>query len=55
MDSRLLTVDEVVDVLKIGRTKVYDLIKSNTIRSVKIGRSRRIPQSALKEFIETCV
>ena len=34
----LMTVKEVLDHLRIGRTKFYALIKEGTIRTVKIGK-----------------
>ncbi|MDA8372610.1 helix-turn-helix domain-containing protein [Lipingzhangella sp. LS1_29] len=48
---RLLTVPEVMDVLRLGRWKVYELIRSGRLESVKIGRDRRIPTEALDSFI----
>jgi excisionase family DNA binding protein len=47
----LLTVDEAAEALSLGRTYVYHLVMSNQITSVKLGRKRRIPVSALQEFI----
>jgi excisionase family DNA binding protein len=47
----LLTVDEAADVLSLGRTYVYHLVMCNKIVSVKLGRKRRIPVSALHDFI----
>jgi excisionase family DNA binding protein len=37
--------------LSISRTRVYELMASGQLRSVKIGRSRRIPVEALASFI----
>lgn len=48
----LLTPEEVADVLRVGRTKVYSLIQRGELRSVRIGKSRRIPYSALEAFVE---
>ncbi|MTE19668.1 helix-turn-helix domain-containing protein [Streptomyces sp. TRM43335] len=50
-DEELLTVPEVMARLRLGRSKVYDLIRSRRLPSVTIGRSRRVPASALREFI----
>jgi excisionase family DNA binding protein len=47
----LLTPEEAAQVLRVGRSKVYDLIRTGTLRSVKIGGSRRISISALAEFV----
>jgi excisionase family DNA binding protein len=47
----LLTVEEAAQVLALGRPKVYSLLRSEEISSIRIGGSRRIPVSALHEFI----
>ena len=47
----LLTVAGLQDCLHIGRTKAYQLVSSNQIRSFKIGASVRIPKAALVEYI----
>ncbi|GAA3213340.1 helix-turn-helix domain-containing protein [Nonomuraea helvata] len=39
--------------LRISRTKVYALLRTGQIRSVKIDGSRRIPVAALVEYIES--
>jgi len=49
----LYTVPEVMDMLKIGRTRVYHLIRTGQLPSVQIGSSRRITASALTEFIDS--
>lgn len=46
------TPEEVAEILKIGRTKVYELLRRGVIRSVKVGALRRVPASALDEFLE---
>ena len=51
MDALLLTPEEAADVLRIGRAKLYDLIRNDVLRSVKIGGSRRIPRSALEQYV----
>ncbi len=50
-DDELLTVADVMARLKIGRSTVYDLIRTRRLPSVTIGRCRRIPASALGDFI----
>lgn len=49
----LLTPEEAAGVLGIGRTKVYELLVSNALESVKIGACRRIPADALARFVDT--
>lgn len=52
MEKLMLSVDEAADVLGVGRSAVYDLLRLNKLASVKVGRSRRIPVAALHRFIE---
>jgi excisionase family DNA binding protein len=47
----LLRPEDAATALGIGRTKVYELMHSRALRSVKIGGLRRIPASALAEFV----
>ena len=48
---RLLTVAEVCDRLKLGRTTVYLLIADGRLPSFRVGRARRIPEDALAAFV----
>ncbi|MFD5143877.1 helix-turn-helix domain-containing protein [Streptomyces sp. NPDC058401] len=50
--TELLTVPEVMERLKLGRSTVYDLIRSRRLISFTIGRARRIPADAVREFID---
>ncbi|MGW5734808.1 MULTISPECIES: helix-turn-helix domain-containing protein [Streptomyces] len=47
----LLTVPEVMARLKLGRSKVYDLIRTRRLSSITIDRARRIPAVAVQDFI----
>ena len=51
MNIVVYTVEEAAQVLKISRWKVFDLIRANQLRSVKIGGLRRIPGTAIEEYI----
>ncbi|GAA4541994.1 MULTISPECIES: helix-turn-helix domain-containing protein [Pseudonocardia] len=55
MERQLLTAEEVAEVLHIGRTRVYELIYAGQLQSIKIGRLRRVPVSAVEEFIRQMV
>lgn len=46
----LLTVEEAAQRLGIGRTLMFKLVKTGEIASVTIGRLRRVPESALREY-----
>jgi excisionase family DNA binding protein len=50
-DPLLFTVEEAADQLLIGRSLMYQLIKSGQIATIRIGRLRRVPREALAEFI----
>jgi excisionase family DNA binding protein len=52
-DLRLYTVGDVEQRLQLSRAKVYDLIRTRQLRSITIGRSRRIPHQALTDYIHT--
>lgn len=47
----VLRVEDLADILSIGRNTAYDLVHSGQIRSIKIGRCYRIPRDALAEFL----
>jgi len=51
VSKKLLTVNEAASALGLGRSLVYTLVKNSELRSITIGRARRIPISALDEFI----
>jgi excisionase family DNA binding protein len=48
----LLTVEEAAQALGLSRRFFYELVLTNQVLSIKIGRSRRIPLAALQAFIE---
>jgi len=49
-DQLLYTPEGAAQKLAQGRTTIYELMRSGELRSVKIGRSRRIP-AALEEYV----
>ena len=51
--TELLTVPQVMERLQLGRTAVYDLIRTRQLASITLGRARRIPTHALTDFIHT--
>lgn len=48
----LYPVNEVAQQLGVGLTTAKALIKSGELRSVKIGRARRVPSEALHEYVQ---
>ncbi len=51
--EELLTVPQVMARLQLGRSAVYDLLRTRQLASITLGRARRIPIHALTDFIRT--
>lgn len=51
METVLLKIPEVMKRLGCGQTKVYELMSSGELRSVKFGRCRRVPSDELERFV----
>jgi excisionase family DNA binding protein len=51
--EELLTVPQVMARLQLGRSAVYDLLRTRQLASITLGRARRIPTHALTDFIRT--
>lgn len=49
--DRLLSIPDAADALGIGRSMLYGEISANRIRTIRIGRRRLIPASALADYI----
>lgn len=47
----LYRVDDAARMLSMGRTAIYELIRSGRLRTVKEGRMRLVPASAIAEYI----
>ena len=47
----LLTPVEAAEQLSISRTKIYELMAAGRLRSIHIGRLRRVPVDALRDFV----
>ena len=47
--DRLLSMEQAAQALGIGRTALYSEIGAGRIRSVKVGRRRLVPSSAISE------
>lgn len=47
----VLQVKDLVTLLSISHNTAYELVRSGAIRSIRIGRSYRIPQEAVAEYL----
>ena len=48
----LYTVEQFCEATGLGRTKVFELMKSGELETIRVGRSRRIPVLAAMAWIE---
>lgn len=49
--SDVLTVNDVMNILHIGRNKAYELLRSRVIPSIRIGKKYVIPKNLMIEFL----
>lgn len=47
----VLTVNDVMNILHIGRIKAYELLRSKVIPSIRIGKKYVIPKNLMIEFL----
>ncbi|MBG6184401.1 excisionase family DNA binding protein [Arthrobacter sp. CAN_A214] len=47
----LMTVAEVAEAMRVSKMTVYRLVHAGEMGSVRVGRSYRIPESALERYI----
>ena len=52
LDKLLLRPAEVGETLGVGRSKVYELLASGDLPSIRIGGSVRVPVEALRAWID---
>lgn len=52
MDKLLLRPIEAAEAIGIGRSKIYELLASGELPSIRIGGSVRVPVDALRAWIE---
>ncbi|WP_343948211.1 helix-turn-helix domain-containing protein [Nonomuraea longicatena] len=48
---RAYTVEQVAEMLSVGRDKIYYLLRTGQLRSIKIGKLRRITDEHLADFV----
>lgn len=51
-DNTILTVDELCEVLRIGKNSAYRLINSGRIKCYRINRVWTIPKVSVDEYLE---
>ena len=51
MERMLLKPNEVTEMLGIGRSRIYEMLATGELPSVRIGRCIRVPVNALKDWV----
>ncbi len=49
--NRLLTVNEVANVLRVSNMTVYRLVKSGQISAIRVGKNYRIKESDVSDYL----
>lgn len=52
-DIKVYKIDEVAEMLKVTRRTIYNYVKSNQLKAMKMGREWRITHQAIEEFLKT--
>lgn len=52
MSEKFLTVAEVAEQWRVSKMTVYRLCHSGQLRCVKVGKSFRVPESAIQTYME---
>lgn len=50
--TRLLTVAEVANVMRVSRMTVYRLIRRGQLKAIRVGRNYRVREDDLNEYLE---
>ena len=51
LERELLTVDETMEILYLGKNTVYELLRSGELEGVRFGRIWRIPKESIRELV----
>lgn len=50
--EEIMSVDDLCEIFKIGRGRVYELLQSNQISAFRLGRNWKIPKIAVIDYIK---
>lgn len=50
-EERFLTVTEVAAIMRVSRMTVYRLVNAGTLASVRVGRTVRVPEAAVDDYL----
>ena len=49
----ILTVPQVAQALGVGRKAVYDLVNNKILGAIRVGRTIKVPNFSLEEYVKT--
>ncbi|MBI4321042.1 MAG: helix-turn-helix domain-containing protein [Chloroflexi bacterium] len=52
MEKLLLKPMDAAELIEVGRSRIYEMLQKGELPSVRIGRSVRVPVSALRQWVE---
>lgn len=52
-NARFMTVAEVAEVMRVSKMTVYRLVHSGELPAVRFGRSYRVPENAVEDFLRS--
>jgi excisionase family DNA binding protein len=52
-EVRFVTVAEVASIMRVSKMTVYRLVHSGELPAVRVGRSFRVPESAIHAYLNT--
>ena len=52
MPEKILTPDEVAELLRVQKATVYELVKSGKLQAFKVGNRYRFKEESLEEYIQ---
>lgn len=47
----VLSVEQLAVVLQVGRNTAYELVRSGSIKSIRVGHQIRVPKKAIQSFL----
>lgn len=53
--GKFLTVAEVAEIMRVSKMTVYRLVHSGELPAVRVGRSFRVNESSVNEYLESSV
>lgn len=54
-EARFMTVAEVAELMRVSKMTVYRLVHSGDLPAVRFGRSYRVPENAVHEYVKQAI